>query len=343
MSSEWSAGGSRPSMANRADRADQAAVSDFGKTNRRLTGRDGVKLREEVVEPVGQEELAVSWAEARDRWRKWFSERRGAGLVYENAAGERCTGPQETRFHESYSGRLYAKLKDLERGLTDAYGDRFHTALLTFTASSGRPGEWVRPVDHLDDLLSSWEAVRRALHRQMEGRRWEYLMVLEPHESGYPHVHVAVFVDGVVSAGEFEPVIDAHLRNCDRAGEEAHEYDSVITVKRVAQERDRDLGEIGNLGSYLGEYLGIYDGDPLDAPDHIQRFNALLWATGRQRWRPSNGAQEYMAFDPPEPTGLWELVGVTYDGGETVEPVNPDGGGVEWRETWVDRPPPSRS
>ena len=108
----------------------------------------------------------------------------------------------------------------------------------------------------------------------------------------------------------------------------------------MAGSRDRELGEIGNLGSYLAEYLGMYEEDPLDAPEYIQAFNALLWATGRQRWRPSNGAQEYMGYDPSLLEPEWELVGVTYDGGETVEPLNPHGGGVDWVETWDDRPPP---
>lgn len=339
------AGGPWPSMSNRADQPDQAAVTDFGAEHRPLTERDGVKLREELVEPRPSADVPVSWSRATRSWRTWLEDAKNAGLVFEDGDGNQATGPQENRFMASYSNRQYAKLKDLERGLRDAYGDRFHTGLLTLTASFGRPGEWVAPVDHLADLLSSWEAVRRALHRQLEGRRWEYLAVLEPHESGYAHVHVAVFVDGVVSAGAFEPVIDAHLRNCERAEEAAHQYENVITVKQVADQRDRDLEEIGNLGSYLGEYLGLYGGDPLDAPEHVQRFNALLWATGRQRWRPSNGAQEYMSYDPPDPVPdqEWTLVGVTRDGGETVDPINPKGGGVRWRETWrsQDRPPPS--
>jgi hypothetical protein len=45
-----------------------------------------------------------------------------------------------------------------------------------------------------------------------------------------------------------------------------------------------------------------------------------------------------MTYDPPEEPSEWELIGVTYDGGETVEPVNPDGGGVDWRESSL--PPP---
>lgn len=119
--------------------------------------------------------------------------------------------------------------------------------LLTLTASSGRPGEWVAVVDHLTELLSSWEADRRTLHRSLDDSlRWEYLMVVEPHESGYAHAHIAVFVDGEVSGETFEPVIDAHLRNCELAERGAHEYENVITVKRLSGERsgtwDHTLG-----------------------------------------------------------------------------------------------------
>ncbi|MDG5821944.1 hypothetical protein QA609_24535, partial [Natronococcus sp. A-GB7] len=146
--------------------------------------------------------------------------------------------------------------------------------------------------------------------------------------------------DGEVSGETFEPVIDAHLRNCELAERDAHEYENVITVKRLAGVRDRELGEIGNLGSYVGEYLGIYEGDALEAAEHVQAFNAVLWATGHQRWRPSNGAQRHMAQARLKGKTAWELIGVTYDGGETIESVDPSGGGVNWTETWEDRPPP---
>ena len=334
--------GSRPSMANRARAENQVAVTDFlGKRSQQITVRDEVKLRREAVVPEARGNRAISWKGLIKQWRTWYEDRRNAGLVFEKD-GEQCTGPQENRFMPSYSNKLYAKMKDLERGLHDAYGRRFHTGMLTLTASAGRPGEWVAPRDHLDELLSSWEAVRRALHRSLDDSlRWEYLMVLEPHKSGYAHAHIAIFVDGVVEEERFEPVIDAHLRNCELAERDAHDYEKVITVKRVAGSRDRGAGEIGNLGSYVGEYLGIYEEEgPLDAPEYVQAFNALLWATGRQRWRPSNGAQEYMRYDSSVLEPEWDLVGVTYDGGETVEPLNPHGGGVEWAETWSDWPPP---
>lgn len=338
---------SRPSMANRARSAQAPEPLEFDERAVPLTKKEGTKLRPEAIRYDRDGNHAVEWGQVTDAWREWYDRSTDAGLVFENIDGDRVTGPQENRYSPSYSGRLYAKLKDLERGLHATFGDRFTTGLLTLTASSGRPGDRVPVVDHLNELLASWEAVRRELHRALDGRRWEYLAVLEPHESGYAHVHIAVFVQGAADPEVFYPVIDAHLRGCDLAEWDAHDYTDPepgkgpITVKEVTGDRRRDLGEIGNLGSYLGEYLGIYGGDPLDAPEHVQQFNALLWATGRQQWRPSNGAQELMAYEPPEERiTTWDLVGVTHDGGETIEPVDPESGGVDWQRTWSRGMPP---
>jgi hypothetical protein len=278
------------------------------------------------------------------RWRDYITDSQETSVVFENIYGERCTGSSANRFMEGYAKKQYAKLKDLERGLRRDYGKRLHTAMLTLTASSRKPdGSALGPVDHLDELLSSWEAVRRALAHCLDGRRWEYLAILEPHKSGYLHVHVAVFVDGVVCRETFAPVIEAHLRNCRLAGEEAHavDEDSTISVRHVGADRREDT--IGNLGTYLAEYLGTYSGEALSAPEHQQMANAVLWATGRQRWRPSQGAQTYMATNrPAESMSLWEFVGIE-DGEGTVHECA-SGGGVSRMTTVTDvrvedRPP----
>jgi len=335
-------GGSRPSMANRADHENrQYGPSRAGSLSRRLTERDGVTLREEVRDWGNAEgDRPGTWRRAVEAWREYIRDKRTAQPVFESPEGDLIDGSDAHRFAPEYGDKQYAKLKDLERGLRDAYGDRLHTAMLTLTASStdgdGRPRP---PVDHLDGLLSSWDAVRRALSRQLDGRRWERLAILEPHDSGYIHVHMAVFVDGVVTRGTFAPVIEAHLRNCDGAAVDAHRLDDddTISVRRVAAERGAE--EIGNLGTYLAEYLGTYGDGPLEAAENVQMANALLWATGRQRWRPSNGAQEYMAAETAPPTPGWSFAGMRDAEGDVHEV--PDGaGGVARFTTSSDRPPP---
>lgn len=326
---------SRPSKTNPADPGSTAhGPSNHDSLNRPLTERDGVKLREEVRD-LGDiyGDSSVSWRRAVRKWRNYVEDKEDAAAVFENIYGDRVEGSDPHRFDPDYADKQYAKLKDLERGLREEYGKRLHTAMLTLTASStddaGRP---LPPVDHLDGsegLLSSWSAVTRALRRQMDGRRYERLAILEPHESGYLHVHIAVFVDGVVSREEFAPVIEAHLRNCDLAGEEAHDLadDSTVSINHVGADRAEDT--IGNLGTYLAEYLGCYGDDPLDAPDQQQMANAVLWATQKRRWRPSMGAQEYMAANRNE-DGLseWELIGVR-DGDGDLHPAQSAGGGVK--------------
>ena len=91
--------------------------------------------------------------------------------------------------------------------------------MLTFTASStDDSGNPLPPVDHLDGLLESWDAIRRSLDRVLDENRYERLAILEPHKSGYIHIHMAVFVDGKVTSTDFEPVIESHVNNCDLAG-----------------------------------------------------------------------------------------------------------------------------
>mgnify|MGYP006277449519 CR=1 FL=1 len=340
-------GGSRPSKTYRAGAENpKHGPSNHRSLSRPLTERDGVDLRAEVCEPHSNGVDATSWREATRRWRDYIRDSGETAAVFENPEGEQVKGSDPNRFMPDYADKQYAKLKDLERGIRQDYRTPF-TAMLSLTASStSEQGEPLPPVDHLDDLLGSWEAVRRALSRCLEGRRWEYLAILEPHASGYLHVHIAVFVDGWVRRSTFEPVIEAHLRNCERAGRDAHtiEDGTAVSVNRVgrdargnhatAEGAEFDSKSLSNLGSYLAEYLGTYGDDPLDAPDHQQKANAVLWATGRQRWRPSQGAQEYMATNRGEEVSTWEFVGIEDGEGEVHECTN--GGGVTRLTTVTD-------
>jgi len=346
---------SRPSKTHRADTTERSQSASIRRSlSRPLTDRDGVDLRAEVCAGTSTGVDALSWREATRCWQEYIRESGDTAAVFENPEGEQVTGSDPNRFMPGYANKQYAKLKDLERGIRQDYRTPF-TAMLSLTASStDDDGEPLPPVDHLDDLLGSWEAVRRALSRSLDGRRWEYLAILEPHASGYLHVHVAVFVDGLIRRETFRDVIEAHLRNCDRAGREAHtiEDGTAVSVNRVGRDArgnhataegvEFDSQSLANLGSYLAEYLGTYGDDPLDAPDHQQAANAVLWSTGRQRWRPSQGAQEYMATNRGEEASTWEFVGIEDEAGEVHEVAS--GGGVERMTTSTveieDDPPP---
>jgi hypothetical protein len=338
---------SRLSKTNRADRQKRREKPSARRSRSRpLTERAEISLRTEVRDWGALDgDRPVTWREAVDCWRDYIRDKEDVETVFEDTSGNRATGSKPHRFDPEYSDKQYAKLKDLERGISDEYGKRLHTAMLTFTASATPDGDPLPPVDHLDGLLDSWDAIRRALDRALDGRRYERLAILEPHpgdgvNNGYLHVHMAVFVDGAVRPSTFEPVIEAHVRNCDFAKPDAHdlEDESTISVRHAGADRadQDDDSALDELAIYLAEYLGTYGDDPLDAPEHVQAANALLWATGRQRWRPSNGAQSYMATEAREPDSEWELVGIERD--DEFIPADPENGGVDRFTTSWDPP-----
>jgi hypothetical protein len=336
------------SRLSKSDPADPPSA-EYGPSARRslkqpLTEHSEVSLRREVLDEDRDGIRPVTWRDGVWRWRDWYEESAETQAVFENVEGETVKGGDPNRFHPDYGDKQYAKLKDLERGVKEDYGKRLHTAMLTFTASStDAEGNPLPPVDHLNELLSSWSAVTRELRRCMEGQRYERLAILEPHKSGYLHIHIAVFVEGKVTRETFAPVINAHLRNCDLAGKDAHDVtdDDTISVRYAGGDRDDGDGDhLDELAIYLAEYLGTYGEDPLDQPEHVQKANAVLWATERQRWRPSNGAQEYMATNQSPPDPDWELVGIEDGGGEVHEVGGGPASPTKLPTMIPDQPPP---
>jgi len=333
-------GGSWLSKTNRAGHENRSVGPSIHESLKQpLTERDGVSLRVDALDDNRAGVQSRSWRDTVTAWRQWYKDSADTDVVFRNPDGDTAKGSTPNRFHPDYADKQYAKLKDLERGISEDYGSLLHTAMLTFTASSKPDNSPLAPVDHLDGLLSSWDAVRRSLSRVLGDKRFERLAILEPHDSGYIHVHVAVFVEGFVSRETFKPVIEAHVRNCDLAGWDAHDMnsDSTISVRHAGGDRDTDGRHLDELAMYLAEYLGTYGDSPLEQDTHVQMANAVLWATGRQRWRPSNGAQKYMATNRGEPNPDWELVGIEDGDGEFHE-IGAGGGGVTKLQT--DIPPP---
>ena len=341
MSESPPADNSRLSLSNRA--GGQNAAVDASTV--RLANEDGTELREGVCFDTLEGVDAVDWAEATDRFGDWYSSQRDTKIVIENELGEQSAFNTPNRFTPEYREMLYARSQALERGLRERWGKLLHTAMVTLTASTtdacGRPRP---PVEHLQELLSSWEAVRRSLSRVLEDREWEYLAIIEPHESGYAHVHIGVFVKGPVVVEQFGDVIDAHIRNCDSAERQAHQLHDQVTV-RQASHPSRQNG-VENLGAYLAAYMaGEYGTEATEMPDYVQRFYTVMWATGRQWFRPSNGAQELM--QPPDDGGGddhdWRLVGIAPDGKpeeELIEIEPEECDGVRYRKLRTDMPPP---
>ena len=104
--------------------------------------------------------------------------------------------------------------------------------------------------------MSATESRRGVYHTLdfvLKGRRWEYAVVIENHQSGYGHVHTAVFVAGEVTEKVFHSIFDVHLGECEIVGPEAHNYychnedDRLISIKRL-DPNGHEVDAIQNLG-----------------------------------------------------------------------------------------------
>jgi hypothetical protein len=212
----------------------------------------------------------------------------------------------------------------MERGIEEFYDDLW-TGMVTLTASND-----AAPVDHLEDLKQGRSAALKALRRSLDDRTFDYWWALEPHESGYAHLHIAVAVEGPLVESQLRPMVDAHLRQCELAGADAHE--DAVDV--------RPGREISNVAAYLNAYVGEYGESPLDAPEHVRAFNSLTWATGSRETGASRRLRKMMKAGGEIEEAAeeeWELTAVVDDDGE--HPIDKEApGGVRTFQTEIRYP-----
>lgn len=250
----------------------------------------------------------------------WYNGYRFAHLRFWSPEGELVRVPMRNSHQPSYGDVYYARLKALESGFLDR-AENPHVVMLTLTASNRNSrGGWRCPADHLRDVVDPFgDHVRPALHRALNDKveSWEYAKVLEHHESGYGHLHIGVFVDGEVSESDFHSAIDAHIEHCEPAGPAAHNYhdsdpeERPISVRRVDPDLDQadytDDGAIGNVSSYLSEYIGSHGAGLFDRELPELMFRATAWATGSQRVTFSPGANEIINSERADSSRIPEL------------------------------------
>ena len=260
-----------------------------------LVNVDGERHRADVLDeiPDDAEVQARPTYAVVNEWRDWFDGYRNSHIEYETAEGEVARSKLENSYQPEYGRRYYAKLKDLERGVEREWDD-LTTVMLTLSASSENAKGGRRcPADHMREIADGWDTARKALYRVLDGFRWEYARVWEPHKSGYGHLHVAVFVDdrrGELGEEMFRPVMRTYVDRVGPAGSEAHGLDRVGLGDAVSMNR-----EVQNLGTYISEYVGIFGTEPTERPVSEQMFYATCWATQTRRLDFSNGAQDIIA------------------------------------------------
>jgi len=315
---DGSTGGSWPSKNNRQAAHESLNGGDSDLTSadlpdatglRPLSVSEGVSLRDEcvVIETengvrVGVDGLekedrpegdrrARSWYSAVNQWRDWMDSPiyQSGHITFENGEGETVRTTVENSYMESYSSRYYARLKDLERGVKRRFDD-VTTVMLTLSASSENAEGGRRcPADHMREIADGWDTARKQLPHILEGYNYCYGRIWEPHQSGYGHQHVAVFVedaDGQLAADDFRPFMNSYVGDTPGAGSEAHSVDGDAVSLN---------DDVENMGSYISEYLGIFGEEALERPITEQMFYATAWATNTRRLDFGAAAQEIIS------------------------------------------------
>lgn len=299
---------------------------------RPVSVRDDVKLREDcTAEKYDSGLRGKTMSAVLNEFLNWYNGYRHAHLLFRSPDGDRVRAPMPNSHQPAYGDKYYARLKALERKVLENY-DSPSICMLSLTGSSRtESGGWRCPADHIRDVVNSWRPSRgrgvyHTLRDVLDGYQWEYALITEHHDSGYGHVHVAIFVDGDVSESDFRPVIDSHLRNCEIAGPEAHDYHHPdqekrpISLKQVDTSFDAklaqsveqifgegknsdgldDLAPVSNVAGYLASYIGAHGKELFDRDPSELMFRAACWATGTQMVRFSVGANELIEEDREE-------------------------------------------
>ena len=352
---------------------------EYGKdkaSNGLLTTETETKIREEgTISKNGITEPKF-WRDGVREWEDYIRESRDTKIILENEDSERIARSSNSRFEREYMKEQYAKIKALESEVSEKW-DNVYCSMITLTNSSNWNGKYAPPIDFLNELINSWDKARSQIHRIFDSNdEYVYLRILEPHESGYPHQHIAILTDKEISPIDFEGLVNSHVKNCEHATKDAHKVLSEkeqIKRKKRASERGSspDLGcvsvekqddEKAGIGAYVGAYLGkqLAEDDILQADWNEKLFYSLMWLTGKRRFNPSNSANRLIKehWEDDESVGEnenknknkeWEMIGIAdsataVDDDENIHSVDPElVGGIDYRKTSKPLNPPVAS
>lgn len=225
-----------------------------------------------------------------------------------------------TSKYERHKFEIYPRILHADRQFQMKY-DSLTAVMLTRRLS---------PLDGDNNWLTPWEcnemlhggsvhrSVRRALRYQLEGFEFEWLAVTAPTRSaGTPHEHIYLWIDDpgdIVTTDHIVPALNKHLKHCNNAYQEHHQYctdgtEGAITVQhnpnlrkeshhRVAKQvvsgntppRSNTLG-----AQYLASQLAhlpvgdYYNQEKETPPQALFEGAALSWASPYNWFRASGG------------------------------------------------------
>jgi hypothetical protein len=213
------------------------------------------------------------------------------------------------RWTTAYRKKLLAKLYLLDDYIKQ---NPSQVTLMTLTVYQG--GDYSEQVtgkrltisESFELLKKSWKNLSMMIRTFLPGT--EYLWIVEPHKTGYPHLHVALFSDVPESiqeriktlwsakyrAGSFEHGADFEIRKPDQAIESLRNY----LMKYIAK------GFISTDSRYGGEGW--------TASELV--FNACVWEGGYRTFQPSRGLQKILGWTPGKDDAIfWHTNKVDYE------------------------------
>lgn len=204
------------------------------------------------------------------------------------------------RWTTGYRKKLLAKLY-----LLDQYIQENPSAITLLTLTVYQDGEYSEQVtgkkltipESFELLKKSWKKLSMMLRAILPGT--EYIWIVEPHKTGYPHLHVVLFTDVTIGmqeriktlwsekyhAGSFENGADFEIRRPDQAIESLRNYLMKYIAKGFISTDSR------------------YGGDGWTASELV--FNACVWNGGYRTFQPSKGLQKTMGWTPGKDDAIY--------------------------------------
>ena len=214
------------------------------------------------------------------------------------------TVPYVHRWHPVYRDRVLARFYKLQEWwISQEQPPVTMMTLTTYQGPSERhsgdtslevKGHVVSIDESFKILQSSWRKLYKVLRGRIIGKLFDYVLILENHVSGYPHMHVLLFC--VLEDWQKERVVKLW---CDKyqAGSREHGacFSDVHTEMRGEPMKTRD--DINFIGFYLLKYMGKSFTEPGEMTKGQLIFSAYLWKRGYRQYTTSRNLSKIMKLD----------------------------------------------
>jgi len=146
-------------------------------------------------------------------------------------------------------------------------------------------------------LKDGWDKLSKILRKYVTDLT--YIWVIEPHSSGYPHLHVIVFAD---ISQLLQDKIKQLWSEKYEVGSKEHGVDFSTRIP------DEDINSLRNyLMKYIAKGFVITNTKFSETfwTKEILVFNALIWKNGYRTFQPSRKLQQLMRYNQDRQSSVW--------------------------------------